>query len=207
MTATATVNANEAPPRTGRRAQADRRRETREKVLDAVVAVLVDKGYAGLTTTDVAQRAGVSRGAQAHYFRTRDDMIVAVTNHLMEQGTALAAAAAESALGSADPVAKFLDDAAGFFFHPVYTAMIELVVASRTHPELGRHYLPLVRRWRGRIDGIWLTVFQSAGIPDKRAAVMLQMTNNMMRGIALTSLWDDDIRLRRKLIREWRRFV
>ncbi len=47
-----------------RRTQAERRAATRGALLDAIID-LVGYGSAGLTTTQVVQRAGVSRGAIA----------------------------------------------------------------------------------------------------------------------------------------------
>src|SRR5687768_2204280 len=48
----------------GRRTQAERRSATQTRLLDATTATLADLGWAGLSTTEVSRRAGVSRGAQ-----------------------------------------------------------------------------------------------------------------------------------------------
>ena len=56
-------------PRKISRTQAERRHATQAKVLEAAIDALLDVGYARFTATDVAARAGVSRGAQSHYFR------------------------------------------------------------------------------------------------------------------------------------------
>ncbi len=48
--------------------QEERSAETRRRLLDATVACLFERGYAGTTTTELARRAGVSRGAQMHHF-------------------------------------------------------------------------------------------------------------------------------------------
>ena len=42
----------------------------RERLLDATIGCLVDYGYAGTTVTRIAERAGVTRGAQVHHYRT-----------------------------------------------------------------------------------------------------------------------------------------
>jgi AcrR family transcriptional regulator len=49
-----------------RRTHAERRETTRLALLDAAVACLMEDGYAALTTRKVAERAGVSQGAQQH---------------------------------------------------------------------------------------------------------------------------------------------
>jgi len=57
-------------PARPRRGQEERRASTRARLLDATVECLVDHGYAATTTTVIAERAGVSRGAQLHHYPT-----------------------------------------------------------------------------------------------------------------------------------------
>src|SRR5215470_16496508 len=64
-----------APAR--RRTQAERSAATQARLLDAALQCLVELGYAGTTTTVVAERAGVSRGAQLHHFPTRAALVAA----------------------------------------------------------------------------------------------------------------------------------
>ena len=57
--------------------QADRTRAMRARLLEATVELLVERGFAGTSTTLVSERAGVSRGAQLHHFPTKNDLVVA----------------------------------------------------------------------------------------------------------------------------------
>ena len=65
--------------RVPRRTQEQRRHDTRNAVLNAAMKILVEDGYEKFTTTRVAKAAGVSRGAQENYFRTKNELIVAAT--------------------------------------------------------------------------------------------------------------------------------
>ncbi len=67
---------------TTRRSQAERSSATREALLDATIAWLVEDGYANTTTSRVAERAGVSRGAHLHHFQTRQALVAAAIEHL-----------------------------------------------------------------------------------------------------------------------------
>ena len=40
-------------------------------LLDAAIESLIDDGYAAMTTRRVSERAGVSQGAQQHYYPTK----------------------------------------------------------------------------------------------------------------------------------------
>ena len=129
-----------APVRPARRTQAERRAATRTALLDATIDVLVDRGYAGLTTTLVCERAGVTRGAQAHYFATKADLVVQALSHLTD---ALVAELVSKPLDVAgDPAGQYavlLDRLWEIFSGPVSSAQLELFVAARTDPELHRH--------------------------------------------------------------------
>ncbi len=57
----------------------------RTRLLDATIECLVTYGYAGTTTPRVAERAGVTRGAQIHHFRSKEDLVVAAIEHLAQQ--------------------------------------------------------------------------------------------------------------------------
>jgi len=71
----------EAAPRR-RRTQDERSSAMRERLLDATIECLVEYGYTGTTVTRIADRAGVTRGAQVHHFRTKDDLVTAAVKHL-----------------------------------------------------------------------------------------------------------------------------
>lgn len=196
-----------ARPAKTRRSQEERRRQTQGSVLDACVEVLLDQGFSGLTTTEVAARAGVSRGALAHYFRTREDLIIGAMEHAMEQGTSISLANAEQARNTDDPVRAFIGDAEQFFLHRSYVAMMELVLASRTHPVFGKAFYDLVEVWRGNVNAIWLEAFADVGIPRKQAWTILHLTNNMLRGLALTAIWSRDKQEVEAIRKLWRKLV
>ena len=55
--------------------QQERSRATQARLLEATVECLVEHGWSGTTTTVVAERAGVSRGAQLHHYPTRAALV------------------------------------------------------------------------------------------------------------------------------------
>ena len=57
------------PPK--RRSQKERSSETQARLLDAAVTLLHERGLAGTSTHDIAEAAGVSRGALTHHFESR----------------------------------------------------------------------------------------------------------------------------------------
>ena len=59
---------------------------TRTSILDAAVECFYELGYANTTTENIAQSAGVSRGAMLHPFPTRFVLIKAAVEHLNNKG-------------------------------------------------------------------------------------------------------------------------
>jgi AcrR family transcriptional regulator len=57
---------------------AERREETRERLLAAALAVFAEQGYHAGTTKAITRRAGVAEGLLFHYFPTKADLMVAV---------------------------------------------------------------------------------------------------------------------------------
>ncbi|HWJ80784.1 MAG TPA: TetR/AcrR family transcriptional regulator [Nocardioides sp.] len=123
-----------------RRTQAERRATTRGALLDATIDVLVDSGYAGLTTTAVCERAGVTRGAQAHYFATKAELVVQALSHLTDRLVAdLVSKPLNVADGPAAQYAVLLNRLWEIFSGPVSFAQLELFTAARTDADLRRH--------------------------------------------------------------------
>src|SRR5512132_1726013 len=68
--------------------QQERSRATQQRLLEATVECLVEHGWSGATTTVIAERAGVSRGAQLHHYPTRAALVLAAVEHLAERRAA-----------------------------------------------------------------------------------------------------------------------
>lgn len=76
-----------ASPPTGssfraRLTQDEKTAETRRRLLDAAIVCLIDRGYANTTTSEIAERAGLSRGAQLYHFPTKEELLTRAVEHL-----------------------------------------------------------------------------------------------------------------------------
>ncbi|WP_040794655.1 TetR/AcrR family transcriptional regulator [Nocardia higoensis] len=125
-----------ASGRPRRRTQEQRSSEMRTRLLDATIDCLVDYGYAGTTTPRVAERAGVTRGAQVHHFGSKTDLVVAAINHLAQRRVQ----AVLREISEVPPDAERVDATLNFLWElhqdRLFTATVELWVAGRTDPVL-----------------------------------------------------------------------
>ena len=193
--------------RKARRTQLQRRNETQAAILEASINLLAEKGYAGFSASRVAAKAGVSRGAQEHYFPKKNDLIAAATRHAMREAVEHAQSLALTAARSTDPIAKFLADSEHFFFRPVFRAMIEVMVASRAEPEMSRILHPIVLDARHTLNGIWIETLGVAGYPRERAQQFIELTHYLLRGVFLVTTWLPYEIDRSEIIDAWRRIA
>src|SRR3954451_4244045 len=119
-----------------RRTQADRRAATQAALLDAAIETLVEEGYAALTTRGVSERAGVSQGAQQHYFPTKAALVQAAIGRVAPQLIPFLIGEAETGDGERDGIEKLLDRMWEIHQMPATRAAFELYNAARTDPEL-----------------------------------------------------------------------
>lgn len=128
-----------------RRTQAERRAATRLSLLDATIDCLVEFGYAGVTTTRVVERAGVSRGAQVHHFATKAELVASAVAHLADRRSQEMLAQVNAFGEGAPRLDAVLDLLWQAHRGPLFQAAMELWVAGRTDPELRRQLATVER--------------------------------------------------------------
>jgi AcrR family transcriptional regulator len=184
-----------------RRTQAERRAASRAALLDAALQVLIEEGYANLTTRNVAERAGVSQGTQMHYFPTRARFLAEAVRHVAFK---LAAEVREQeelrARSEQRRLEELLDRVWEIHTGPVFQATMELWVAARTDPEL-RAEMDEVQRDVTRMVGRLATDLFPELMSQPRAGDLLDLGMAAMRGLAVLRFTSDADDVERR----WRR--
>ncbi|MEU0936357.1 MULTISPECIES: TetR/AcrR family transcriptional regulator [unclassified Embleya] len=158
------------PPTRGRRGT-ERKGDVRERaILDTCEVLLADKGYDAMTVGDIAQGAGITRGALYFYFGSKQEVVTALVartvEHLWERSRATAAAdEPRRAIAAAMQRTVELWNAHG----PVMRTAIDV---SSTVPEIGE----LWDRTADLFIAAITAVLERAGIraggePDQAAAM------------------------------------
>jgi AcrR family transcriptional regulator len=174
-----------------RRTQAQRSAAMRTRLLDATVECLVTYGYAGTTTHRVAELAGVTRGAQVHHFRSKEDLVVAAIEHLAEQRTKSAIRELSRMQATPDPISKALDYLWESHQGPIFTATVELWIAARTDPVLAQQVDRVEPIVNGALVGAIAQILpeQSA---QKELRDIVYTAMDALRGILVSSFPDPD---------------
>lgn len=181
-----TASTAAAAPRTtrARRSQAERSASTREALLDATIACLVEDGYANTTTQNVSARAGVSRGAHLHHFQTRQALLAAAMEHLAGRRAEHLQAAAAKLPSGPERLAAGLDLLWEGYASPLYQAALDLWTHARTDPELRERLEPVERELDRQTLGVSRALFGE--IAERQGfARLIEMAHATMRGLAL----------------------
>jgi AcrR family transcriptional regulator len=185
------------------RTQEERRAATRAKVLDATIASLIDLGYGATTSAVVSERAGVSRGAQLHHFPTKAELVAAAVEHLAEQIGQELRSAAEKLPTHAKRVDAAIDLLWQHFAGPLFPALLELMVAARTDPELQAIMREVNERLTVAIERQTRSIFGSSATANRSFVLMMEMTFDLLSGMALRrATWTGDVRTLKRIERD-----
>ncbi|MCG8588445.1 MAG: TetR family transcriptional regulator [Proteobacteria bacterium] len=173
------------PPR--RRSQAERRASTRTALLDATIACVVERGYAGARMAEIETRAGVSRGARLHHYADKAELMSAAVAHLFERlAEDFEAGMAAHPPGGEDEAVRFR---AGYRLlwshheHPAQAAVLDLFAAARTDPELRRALAEGTAGMGRRAREVAARVFPN--LARRELNGLLESIQALMTGVAL----------------------
>jgi AcrR family transcriptional regulator len=174
-----------------RRTQEERRAGTRAALLDAALECLVEHGYEGTTTGRVCERAGLSRGAHLHHFRTRPALVAAALEELATRRGEDIRREVESLPRGDERIELALDAIWGWFTGPLFEASVDLAAAARTDEELRASLAPVERRLSHETLRCCRAMLAD-GPEDPSRDPLIQMTLGTVRGLALLPILQPD---------------
>jgi AcrR family transcriptional regulator len=189
-----------------RRTQEQRSAETRALLLDVTISCLAELGYAKTTAQVIADRAGLSRGAQLHHFGTRAHLVTAAMEHLFERGTQEFRAALTSMPEGTDPVVHAFDVIWKIMSGTTGRAYMELAWASRSDPELHRTMIEANRRNDEQVDAIFRDLFGDSPEASEYYDIIWTAVFALVEGLIIEKvIREDDDRIERVIstIRQW----
>lgn len=131
-------------PEGGEPAQRRRRKQARpQELLDAALALFVEKGFAAARAEEVAQRAGVSKGTLYLYFPSKEELLKAViAQNLATRINAGAELAATHAGSATELLSTILVDWWTQLYDSPAAGVFKLIITEvRNFPEIADFYL------------------------------------------------------------------
>ncbi|MFM7273377.1 MAG: TetR/AcrR family transcriptional regulator [Gammaproteobacteria bacterium] len=192
----------EAPDALGH--QAAKSLRTQEAIINAVIALINEGGYAAASSTQIARRAGVSWGAVQHHFGGKEEILDAVLARSHEAFTARLSDPRFTRGNLERRVERFVEAAWAHYQGSEYVATLEILLATRATREANH---PPVR-----VDGdahlaLWRRIFHDVALPDARLREAIYTAHCMLTGILLETVLEPQTFEPRRYLRRLARIL
>jgi AcrR family transcriptional regulator len=192
-----------------RRTQAERSADTQHKLIEAAIAVLHRVGYGATTTGLIADEAGVSRGAMLHQYPAKVDLMLAVVAEVYQRENAEYRRRGAEAESPRERLYRFPDLMWDLLTRPSAMAVLDIMMGSRSDPELAKRLAPLQRQIEATSRATVERLLKEGGFPDlPEANAMRRLFVAAVRGLSIDLMLlkdraelDDAIQLLRRLLR------
>ena len=126
--------------------QAERRQQTLQKLHEATVECIVNKGFSRLTTADIAEAADLSQGALFRYYPSKTAAVAGATRYLFDK----VIRDFNCLLGEpCEPnLMKIVDDLEAWFHSADFIAVSRLFAESSADAELKEAIQPIIEQHR-----------------------------------------------------------
>lgn len=181
-----------SPQKRPRRPQAERRAETRDRVIQSAIASLFRSGYSATSISVVAAEAGVSRGAMTHQFPAKTDLMLAVVRSVFEDDGVLY----NESIATMSPdqwLVALPETMWRVISRPSGIAVMEIMLASRSDPELAEK-LRLLQSQIDKQAHSWSAqrVRDAGRTPHPDSEAIHELFVAAVRGMALNALVMDN---------------
>lgn len=170
-----------------RRTQEARRAETRLSLIEATISSLIDRGYARTTTSEIARRASVTSGALQHHFNSKDELMLAVAQHHIDEMQAhlevlVNPVGSETAMPTDWDWLTFIKMLRDIYAGSRYLAMWEIVLGTRGDPALHNRVLQHRIQSIGILEKLWKRAFGRKFGTERNSVDLMHFTLATFRG-------------------------
>jgi AcrR family transcriptional regulator len=178
--------------------------EARRKICEATVRCLATHGYHRTSIARVVETAGVTPGALQHHFPTKEDLIVATADLMLEGSIERTRRYAAS---NYDPECALPDFLRAMWRNLMntdpYRALLEILLAARTERRLHERITPTLHQWNRAFDEAFVEIFESVGRDSEDVETIMLMTRSLMRGLVLQEGYGDEPEAKERAIERW----
>lgn len=168
--------------------QAQKSASTRTQITEAAIKCFVEYGYSRTTTTLIAEKAGLSRGAMLHHFPSRLAVVRAAVEHLHSKRLRAFRKAVSKPTGDGDHVRQSVDAYWAHVRHPMFVAFFELAVAARSDKELAAILRPAQEAFEREWYEAAVEVFPEWRGRGEQFDLALDLARYVLEGMAISFL-------------------
>ena len=159
----------ELTPKRQRLTRDEKKKQTRQRLIEAAAELFAVKGYEGTAVEELAQHAGYSRGAFYSNFANKQELMKAIINQGFDSD--IEEIRRMGALEGVDALAAgYKELARAFYEDPMNLLwMLEFQLSAVRHPELRDAYVAEHRKMRDRTRHLLTTHLKREGYEDPEA--------------------------------------
>lgn len=181
--------------------QAQKSASTRNLIIESAIRCFVELGYARTTTTVIAEKAGLSRGAMLHHFPSKVDIVRAAVEFLHAKRLRAFRKAMSKETGAIDHIRLGIDSYWAHVNHPWFVAFFELAVAARTDPDLARILRPAQEAFEREWQAVSRELFPEwRDANAERFDLAFDLTRHVLEGMAVSNLTHREAERERRVL-------
>lgn len=161
---------------------------TRDLILKSAIQCIVEYGYANTTTTRIAEKAGLSRGATLHHFSSHMDIIRASVEYLHDKRLKAFRKAAENLPEQGNRIRLAAESYWQQVNHPLFVAFFELSVAARSDSELATVLRPAQEAFDHALLETTLELFPEWKHDPQALELAMDLSLKLMEGMVICKL-------------------
>lgn len=188
-----------------RRSQKERSDLTRSALLNAAVTLICDRGLTRTSTSDIAEAAGVSRGALTHHFASREDLIASAIEHMLHDAIGELTDFASRFVASDASANDIVDFLWGLMNRRLFLVTLEFLPEARHNPFLLERIRPVVSAWHQALDRIWTSLAERYDAEPEFVRALMNGTMCLIRGMIAQTVVRDDPPYYAGLLAFWKR--
>lgn len=166
--------------------QVAKSRATRDRIVNAVIELIKEKGFSSASSTEIARRAGVTWGAVQHHFGGKEEILEEV---LERSHRAFQQTLGDTSFVAGTPrerVGKYVDAAWAHYRGAEYMAALEILLATRGHGALARELS--VGRSREEHLALGRRIFHDSGASKRRLLEAIYVVHCMLTGMLIETV-------------------
>ncbi|MGI9292737.1 MAG: TetR/AcrR family transcriptional regulator [Pseudomonadales bacterium] len=164
--------------------QAAKSKHTQDNIINAVVELIKDGGFAAASSSKIAEKAGVSWGAVQHHFGNKHEILEAIMqrSHQHFTDTLNAEQFYTGTLGQR--VDRFVDTAWAHYQGAEYMAALEILLATRAQqagsPDVDAHKMQAEAHLQ-----LWRSIFHEVNNSNEQMLGDIQIVHCMLIGATI----------------------
>ncbi len=194
----------EPPSRPPRRTQAERSEAMRARLATAAYETIAEGGLGALRLRNVAEAAGVSRGALLHHFADKHAVVLAAIEQALTLARDDSAAWLDKAATGREAVLRaMLAEFRGFFFSDRFWVAMGITLEVSKDAGLYPAVRERIAAMRTPIYAAWAQRLEAAGWSEASAARDVRSGAAMISGAAIRRIWADSDALTQEVEEDW----